>query len=73
MSSLGDCSVQRSKSKIDLAEVKEMRKKAALDAMKNMEFKSLEGLDTFGLTRGCSQKHLPLKAPGIATSRHGAP
>ena len=72
MSSLGEGGVLRSKSKVDLAEVKEMRKKAALDAMKNMESKSLEGLDTFGLTRGCSQKHLPVKAPGIAGSRHGS-
>ena len=41
-----------------MEELKELRRKQAIDAMKNMEFKSLEGLDTFGLARGC------LKQPG---------
>ncbi|KAL0048928.1 hypothetical protein WJX82_002575 [Trebouxia sp. C0006] len=37
----------------DLHKEKELRRKQAADAMKNMEFKSLEGLDSFGLSRGC--------------------
>ena len=38
---------------VDLHREKELRRKQAADAMKNMEFKSLEGLDSFGLSRGC--------------------
>lgn len=37
---------------VDLHREKELRRKQAADAMKNMEFKSLEGLDSFGLSRG---------------------
>ena len=38
---------------VDVHREKELRRKQAADAMKNMEFKSLEGLDSFGLSRGC--------------------
>ena len=49
----------RSKSKADLAEAKQLRRQAAQTSLKNMESKSLEGFDTFGVTRGCKQ--VPIK------------
>ena len=42
----------------DLHKEKELRRKQAADAMKNMEFKSLEGLDSFGLSRGCKNSSM---------------
>ena len=47
---------------------RELRRKQAADvaaaAAKSMEAKSLQGLDTFGLSRGCSKP--PDKAKGMA-------
>ncbi len=48
----------------DLHKEKELRRKQAADAMKNMEFKSLEGLDSFGLTRGCKNSMQALAGLG---------
>lgn len=45
----------RSRHKEDL-EQKEMRRKEAAAAMSKMEFRSLEGLDLFGVVTGCSNK-----------------
>lgn len=49
---------------MDLHREKELRRKQAADAMKNMEFKSLEGLDSFGLSRGCKTSLQSLAALG---------
>ena len=48
----------------DLHKEKELRRKQAADAMKNMEFKSLEGLDSFGLSRGCKNSMQALAGLG---------
>ena len=48
----------------DLHKEKELRRKQAADAMKNMEFKSLEGLDSFGLSRGCKNSMQALSGLG---------
>ena len=48
----------------DLLKDKELRRKQAADAMKNMEFKSLEGLDSFGLSRGCKNSMQALSGLG---------
>ncbi|BDA41908.1 probable serine/threonine-protein kinase WNK2 at N-terminal half [Coccomyxa sp. Obi] len=45
----------RARHKEDL-EQKEMRRKEAAAAMSKMEFRSLEGLDLFGVVTGCSNK-----------------
>lgn len=37
-------------------EQKELRRKEAAAAMSKMEFRSLEGLDLFGVSHGCSAK-----------------
>ncbi|KAK9823221.1 hypothetical protein WJX72_001156 [[Myrmecia] bisecta] len=57
--------IGRTKSKVDVSQAKEARRKTAMDAMKNMEFKSLEGLDSFGIMRGCKTKGTP-----VASARH---
>ena len=48
----------------DLTKEKELRRKQAADAMKNMEFKSLEGLDSFGVSRGCKNNMQALAGLG---------
>ena len=48
----------------DLHKEKELRRKQAADAMKNMEFKSLEGLDSFGISRGCKNSMQALSGLG---------
>ena len=48
----------------DLHKQKELRRQQAADAMKNMEFKSLEGLDSFGLSRGCKNSMQALAGLG---------
>ena len=55
----------------DLHKEKELRRKQAADAMKNMEFKSLEGLDSFGLSRGCKNSMQALS--GLATKFKPSP
>lgn len=62
----GDMTRQRS-----VAE-KESRRRAAADAamerMRNMEAQSLSGLDTFGLTRGCSSRGIGMAAAKKASA-----
>ncbi|KAL3146318.1 hypothetical protein ABBQ32_003012 [Trebouxia sp. C0010 RCD-2024] len=55
----------------DLHKEKELRRKQAADAMKNMEFKSLEGLDSFGINRGCKNSMQALS--GIASKFKPSP
>ena len=55
----------------DLHKEKELRRKQAADAMKNMEFKSLEGLDSFGISRGCKNSMQALS--GLASKLKPSP
>ena len=55
----------------DLHKEKELRRKQAADAMKNMEFKSLEGLDSFGISRGCKNSMQALS--GLASKLKPTP
>ena len=47
--------LQRTSAKLD-PELKEQRRKLACDAMSKMEFGCLQGLDRFGVARGCGNK-----------------
>lgn len=44
-------------------EQKELRRKEAAAAMSKMEFRSLEGLDLFGVSHGCSVRGPAKGAP----------
>lgn len=54
---------------MEAAQKAELRRKQASDAMKNMEFKSLEGLNSFSLAHGCKRNDKPpQKTPMLAAA-----